>query len=206
MELLFACGACLLPERWRSRWHHRALPFGTATRLTAGVELLGAFFVFGYALSSHFRAPEAELQGAVVDAVADNAAAAGAFWFVVFWFTWRGLLVSWLLVEGVVRFLHSFNEEPLTTLPLALVDGGWRVWRSLRPPPPPLPDRVTLEDTRLTIASVTPYDWDALTTVRHAGRDWRLRETRWATGAWRHVYILEPAPVEHLLRRVVEYP
>lgn len=206
MELLLACGSSLLPERWRGRWAHAGLPLGAATHLTAGAQILGAFFVFGFSLWRHFHTPIPSAVGEAIGAGADSAVAPGAFWFIVFWFSPRGLFTLWLLGEGVVRFLHAFHGEPLATLPLALIAGALALWGKTRPPPPKRADRVTLEGDLLTIASAEPYDWDATTTIRHADRLWRVRETSWAGGVWPHVYVLEPAPAEHLLRRVVDYP
>jgi hypothetical protein len=197
VELLLACLVSLLPERWRARWAHGSLPFGTATKITAGGQIVGAFFLLGYTVWSHFHVR--------VDDPDALGFGFGAYWFIVYWLTPRGLLTGWLLVEGVVRFLHSFHDEPLATLPLVLVDGAARLLRRVKPPPPPRPDRVTLEGDALTIAAATPYDWSRVTTVRYAGRLWRVRDTRWAGGAWPHVYELEPAPDEHLIRGIVEY-
>jgi hypothetical protein len=206
VELLLACGLCLLPERWRSRWAHDGLPFGLATHLTAFAQIIGAFFVFGFSLWRHFHTPIPSAVGDAIEAGADSAVAPGAFWFIVFWFTARGLFTLWLLGEGVVRFLHAFHDEPVATLPLALIAGVVALLRKTRPPPPKRADRVTLDGDLLTIASAEPYDWDATTTIRRGDRLWRVRETRWDPGVWPHVYVLEPAPTEHLLRRVVDYP
>jgi hypothetical protein len=105
-----------------------------------------------------------------------------------------------------VRFLHAFHGEATPTLPLALVDSAARLVRAARPAPARRADRVTLDGDELTIASSELYDWDALTIVRYDARLWRVRDRRRAGGAWPHVQVLEPAPAEHVVRRIVDYP
>jgi hypothetical protein len=108
----------------------------------------------------------------------------------------RGLLGSFLAVEGLVRLLHAATTgEPLGFFVPWLVR---RVARRRRPPPP---DRVVRHDDGSVTVLGAPRDWGPLTTFELDGRHYVLDRAVAAGALVRHE--LRPAPDNHLIRNLV---
>jgi hypothetical protein len=196
VELLLAAFIGLLPARWRARYEP-AWPLGSGARLEGGVQMLAVVPLGAVFYLAHHHAPEgigSNAEGFVF----------GAADFLLFFFSFRGALVLWLFLEGGVRYLHSFHDEPLATLPLAVIEAVVQAIKR-RPPPPPPPDEVVADGDRLIIRAAQAKNWDELTTVRFGDRLWRLKQIHQAPGSHPHEYELELAPDHHVVRRLVRY-
>jgi hypothetical protein len=116
-----------------------------------------------------------------------------------FFLSARGLLASFLVVEGAVRFLHSVFHDEGCGFFLPWIWRLVRQWRRSRRRA--LPDRISRWPDGTLAVIGPPRDWDALTTFVHGGQMYTLAR-QVALGELVR-YELREAPASHLVRNLV---
>jgi hypothetical protein len=172
-----------------------------ATVATALVELLGGAALWVWWLTRFRLEYYAATQTAPGETRVDVAFGYGALMFLSFAVSLRGLVASFIVVEGAARLLHAvFTEEPIGFLVPAVARALARRWRAWRSPPPP--DRVARRDDGAVIVEGVARDWGPLSTFVVDGAFFTLAERApLASGLVR--YTLRPASDRHLVRNLV---
>jgi hypothetical protein len=207
---LATCVASFLPEGRRRRSQAFARDLGPAATLVTGLAQLAAGLTLGilwfldYRLQFYRRSVDAGFPGGDLGVMFGY----GGIMYLSYFLTVPALLAGYLFLEGGVRSLAVvITGETCGSLVVwaACVAGdAWRRRGARREARTRRPDTMTeRDDGCLVLDSDLGRDWDALTTIGHEDKLYRVRGSGpEASPARRYRYTLEPIPASHLVRAI----
>ena len=214
LHFFFSLGASLLPRAWRERLDLNEASLVYGTWLTALGELV-LVLVLCPPWFHAYRAAQYLDGGGNAAALDPGGGNAGLFilglsLFLGFFLTTaKGLLLSSLFIEGMVRLACGVARVPLGNYALGLIVAGGKLlgwWKTRQEAEqlakiPDLVDR--LADGKVRITSPRRREWDGLVTIRLAGEFYTV-ERFWTEGP-RYFYLLAPIKEDHLIRVIHDF-
>ncbi len=206
---LATCLASLLPEERRLRSPLFVRDLGPAATLVTGLAQLAAGLTLGilwfmdYRLAFYRGTVAAGFPGGDLGTMFGY----GSVMYLGYFLTLPAIGASYVFLEGGIRSLSVVIAREscgsLVVWAACAAAGAWRRRGERREARARRPDVLTpCDDGRLLLETDVRRDWDALTTIGHAERLYRLAAGAGGSPSRRHRYTLEPAPACHLVRRI----
>jgi hypothetical protein len=130
--------------------------------------------------------------------------------FLEFFFSWRGMVLAFLFVDGAIRLLAAIAGQSLGTIPLYVVAwlDEWRLRRGKKKAELPLiPDCVeSAGGDGLRISSCrTRKNWDKWMTVMYEEKLYEIANAEIGAPPRPYTYLLRPKPESKVIRGLHRY-
>ncbi len=196
MDFLLALLLSLVPPRYRGTLAHKA---GTHLVRAAGVS---AFFEIVVVCVFYAAGLVDYFPGATIGPAA----------FLEYFFTWRGLLLAFFFLDGVLRLLAAISGQALGTMPLyvvARIHGSLERRAARKRSIPLVADIVEATNDSsgaLRISSCRPRkNWDKWMTVMYEEKLYEIAGAELGDSPRPYIYLLRPKPESKVIRGLHRY-
>ena len=196
MDFLLALVLSFLPPRYRNSLSHKAgallVPAALATAF-AEIVIASVLYARGF-----------------VDYIPNTLISPAAF--LEYFFTWQGLCLSFVFLDGVVRLLAAVTGQAVGTIPLYVL--AWirdsferrRMRKHECPLVADLIERMNASADQLRIATCRPRkNWDKWMTVMYEEKLYEIGGAELAAPPRPYIYILRPKPESKVIRGLHRY-
>jgi len=196
MDFLLALLLSLLPPRYRNALSHKAGGFLVPAALaTAFAEIVIACVLYARGFVDYI--PNASIAPAA---------------FLEYFFTWQGLCLAFVFLDGVIRLLAAVAGQAVGTIPLyvlAWIRDSFERRRLRKQECPLVADLIERTDgsaDELRITTCRPRkNWDKWMTVRYEEKLYEIAGAELAAPPRLYVYVLRPKPESKVIRGLHRY-